>query len=224
MEFKFVYLYNISNTKQMKGKKMNENKPKRSIIKTILYALFYGIFMFIMCSFIFNSCRMSDTEIADDVIFDENTIKAYEADKENFEVLVYDIEKRFEAVEANKLLQLKYFYYIPEAEQMQLTIKYNTVYADAPTEDFIPFELILKDHSGNVIEDYFYEAAEKQGFGYIRIAWNGVKFTDESEYTLHINQEKDGKMVSRGSFLMQKSTTAHKAIKLNKKNAPYIFK
>ena len=202
---------------------MSSNTHKRSIVKTVVYALFYSVFIFIMSSFILNSCKMSDHEIADDVIFDKNTVKAYESSKENFNVQVYNIEKRFEAVEANKLLQLKYFYYIPEANQMQLTVKYNTEYAKAPTDEFMPFEIILKDQNGNTVDNYFFKGAEKDGYGYIRIAWNGVEFTEESEYTLTVNQEKDGKTVTRGTFLMQKPSTAHETLKLKKKNAPYIY-
>lgn len=202
---------------------MDQENTKRSIVGTILYALFIGVFIFIMSCFMINSCRMSDSDIADDVIFDDITKEIYEADKENFEVRVYNIEKRFEAVEANKLLQLKYFYYIPEADQMQLTIKYSTDYAAAPTKESIPLIITLKDHTGKIISDTFYECDEKQGYGYIRMAWNGVVFSDESEYTLFVDQEKDGKIVHRGTFLMQRAGTASEKVKLTKKNAPYIF-
>lgn len=202
---------------------MYEETNKKSIIKLILSGLFFAIFFFIMSSIIFNSCRMSDAEISDDVIFDEITINAYNKNKTDFKVYAYDIEKRFEAVEANQLLQIKYLYYIPEALQMQVTIKYNTSYAKMPTKDYIPFELILKDEEGNILNDYFYEPSENDGYGYIRVCWNGVEFSDSSEYTLHINQNVNGKTVTRGTFLMQKATTAYKEIKLTKNNAPYIF-
>ena len=202
---------------------MEQENTKRSIIGTILYALFIGLFIFIMSCFAINSCKMSDSDIADDVIFDETTKAVYESDKDGFEVRVYNIEKRFEAVEANKLLQLKYFYYIPEAKQMQLTIKYSTDYAAAPTKESIPLIITLKDHNGKVISDTFYECDEKQGYGYIRMAWNGVEFTSKSEYTLFVDQEKDGEIVNRGTFLMQKASTAYEDVKLTKKNAPYIF-
>ena len=203
---------------------MYEENEKKSIPRTVLTFLFLFLFIFIMSSFIINSCRMSDHEIADDVIFDTKTKDAYNSDKENFTVRVYNIEKRFEAVEGNQLMQLKYFYYIPSTNQMQLTVKYNTSYAATPTNDSIPFELLLKDQSGKTYNDYFYECAEKNGYGYIRVCWNEVEFLDKSEYTLLINQNKDGKMVSRGAFLMQKPSTAYEEIKLTKKNAPSIFR
>ncbi len=202
---------------------MNEENTKKSTVGSILYGLFFAVFIFIMSSFIFNSCRMSDHDIADDVIFNETTKSVYESSKDDFKVLVYDIEKRFEAVEANKLLQLKYFYYIPDAKQMQLTIKYNTSYASAPTKENQPFDIKLTDHEGNTKENYFYEAAEKDGYGYIRICWDDIYFSDTSEYTLFISQEVDGKIKERGRFLMQKPTTAYEEVRLNKKNAPYIF-
>jgi len=202
---------------------MNEESTKKSPVGMILYAIFFAIFIFIMSSIIFNSCRMSDHNIADDIIFDDMTKRVYEDSKDDFTVLMYDVEKRFEAVEANQLLQLKYFYYIPDAKQMQLTIKYNTSYAAAPTKQAIPFEILLKDHEGNNNSNYFYEAAEKDGYGYIRICWNNIHFDENSEYTLYINQEVDGKVKERGRFLMQKPSTAYKKMRITKKNAPYIY-
>ena len=166
---------------------------------------------------------MSDADIADDVIFNDVTFEAYKNSPENFKVMTYDLEKRFEAVENNQLLQLEYLYYIPTTQQMQLTIKYNTSYANVATDTFLPFILTLKNEAGEIHNDYFYQYDEKNGYGYIRICWNGVKFTDESEYTLRIEQQKGEKVVSRGLFLIQKSTTASKEIKLTEKNAPFIF-
>ena len=55
------------------------------------------------------------------------------------------------------------------------------------------------------------------------MAWNGVEFTSKSEYTLFVDQEKNGEIVNRGTFLMQKASTAYEDVKLTKKNAPYIF-
>lgn len=202
---------------------MYEEESKKSFLRFIISTLFMSVFVFIMCSFIFNSCRMSDSDIADDVIFDDKTDEVYKSSPDDFEVYTYDIEKRFEAIDGNQLLQLKYLYYIPSARQMQITIKYNTGYASPATDTYLPFELILKNHLGDVYEDYFYEFDEKSGYGYIRICWNNVDFTQDSEHILYINQEINGKMISRGSFLMQKATTAKEKTKLTKNNAPNIY-
>ncbi|MBR5308252.1 MAG: hypothetical protein IKU43_05730 [Clostridia bacterium] len=201
-----------------------ENEKKKSPIGVVFSALFFGIFLFIMCSIIFNSCRMSDSDICDDVIFDDRTYEAYNSSPEDFSVEAYDIEKRFEAVEANQLLQLKYLYYIPSAKQMQVTIKYNTSYAETTDSTELPLNLTLKNHTGEILDDFFFVTDVKDGYGYIRICWNNVEFSDKSEYTLHVTQKKGDKEVNRGSFLMQKATTAHKEIKLTKKNAPEIIK
>ena len=200
---------------------MYEESQKKSIIATMLYWLFIGLFLFILCAYIFRSCESS--EIEDDVIFDEITKKAYEQSPDEFKVINYGLEKRFEAVEANQLLQLKYLYYLPSAKQMQLTIKFNKSYARPATDSFIPFDLILKDQDGNTLTNYFYEHESNKRYGYIRVAWNDVEFTDKSEYTLHIMQEKDGKKVLRGSFLLQNGSTEHAEIRLTKDIAPYIF-
>lgn len=202
---------------------MYEENSKKSLFSVIFSAIFFAVFIFIMSSYIIRCSKMSDADIADDVMFNDITIAAYEKSPKDFKVLTYDLEKRFEAVEKNQLLQLEYLYYIPKTEQMQLTIKYNTSYANVATDTSLPFILTLKNEAGEVINDFFYQYDEKDGYGYIRVCWNGVKFTAESEHTLRIEQEKDGETVSRGLFLIQKSTTASKEIKLTEKNAPYIF-
>jgi len=197
---------------------MYDDEPKkRSLIGTILYSLFFGLFIFIMSSFIINSCRMHDHEIADDIIFDENTKNAYEKGTENFKVIEYGLkDKRFASVQANQLLQLKYLYYIPSANQAQLTIKYNTSYAEPASDTSIPFDIVLKDKNGIEMTDYYYEHAEKDGYAYIRMAWNNVEFSDKSEYTLHIELEKDGKQIVDESFLLQHAQTPHREMRLHK--------
>jgi len=64
--------------------------------------------------------------------------------------------------------------------------------------------------------DYYYEHAEKDGYAYIRMAWNNVEFSDKSEYTLHIELEKDGKQIVDESFLLQHAQTPHREMRLHK--------
>ena len=106
---------------------------------------------------------------------------------------------------------------------LDLTTAVTLFLKQALREQAIPFEILLKDHEGNNNNNYFYESAEKDGYGYIRICWNNIHFDENSEYTLYINQEVDGKVKERGRFLMQKPSTAYKKMRITKKNAPYIY-
>lgn len=202
---------------------MYEEKQQKSKMSFIFSCLFFAVFIFVMSSFIIRSCKMSDADIADDVIFNEASANVYKNDPNNFKVFVYDLEKRFESVDANQLLQLKYHYYIPSVKQTQITIKYNSSYAKPAAKDFVPFEIYLKDHNGDILDDYFYEYAEKDGYCYLRVAFNNVVYTDDSEYTLFIEQNIDNKTVSRGTFIIQKPSTASNVMKLDKKTAPFIY-
>ena len=135
------------------------------------------------------------------------------------------IEERFESVNDNKLLQMKYMYYIPEAKQMQVTVKYNTEYAGDTFGEEMPLTLVLKDHKGNILRDCYFKTDEKYGYGYIRVSYRGVEFTEDSEYTLYVyfkGETDTSKYI--GKFTMQDANSAYAPLKLTKKNAPELIK
>ncbi len=202
---------------------MYEEK-KKSLLGTILTCCFFSVGIFIICCFIFRSCKMSDVPLADDVLFDSEAMEIYKSAPEDFKVYTYGLRKRFESVDENYLLQVKYMYYIPAAKKMQVTVKYNTVYADAPTDNTLPFKLILKNEKSEEMTDYFYEHDVKNGYAYIRVCYNGVEVSDMTEYTLYVNLPmKDGTLKQIGKFIMQDANSTYGEIDLNKKTAPALF-
>ncbi len=203
---------------------MYEENKKRSLPVKILTYSFFSVGIFIISCFIFRSCKMSDAPICDDVLFDSELTEIYNAAPEEFTVYTYGLRKRFESVGENYLLQLKYMYYIPSAKKMQVTVKYNTVYADAPTDDTLPFELVLKNEKSTELKDFFYEYEVKNGYAYIRLCYNDIDVTDTSEYTLYINLPlQDGTSKQLGKFILQDSHSAYGKIRLTEKNAPAVF-
>lgn len=198
-------------------------EEKRPLWWRILAYLFYALGVFIIGCFVFRSCKMSDTALCDDVIFNEEIMQAYEKNPEEFKVYTYGLRKRVESVEANQLLQMKYLYYIPSVKHMQVTVKYNTSYAPEASDNSLPLGIVLRDSNNNVYDDYFYEHAEKDGYAYIRISFSNIEFTDESEYTLYVYMTKNSEEKQIGKFIMQDSNSAYREIKLTKKNAPAIF-
>lgn len=198
-------------------------EEKKSIVGRLLTYFIFALGIFVISCFIFRSYRMSDIPLCDDILFNENTYEAYNSDKDNFKVYTYGLRKRFESVLANQLLQLEYMYYIPDASQMQVTVKYNTSYAPVATKEKLPLRLVLKDEKSNEYNDFFYEFGDKYGYGYIRICYENVVFTDESEYTLFVYGDIDGEEKLLGKFIMQDSNSTYGEVKLNKKTAPELF-
>lgn len=203
---------------------MYEEHKKSSIIVKLLTWSFFSLGIFIICCFIFRSCKMSDAPICDDILFDSELYEIYNENPEEFKVYTYGLRKRFESVGENYLLQLKYMYYIPYAEKMQVTVKYNTVYAGVPTDTALPFDIILKNEKSEEMSDFYYEYDVKNSYAYIRLCYNNIKISDTSEYTLYINlpqQNKDTKQI--GKFILQDTHSAYSEIQLTKKNAPALF-
>ncbi len=198
-------------------------EEKKSIVGRLFTYLIFALGIFVISCFIFRSYRMRDIPLCDDILFNESTYEAYNSDKDNFKVYTYGLRKRFESVQANQLLQLKYMYYIPDASQMQVTVKYNTSYAPVATKEQLPLKLVLKDEKSNTYDNFFYEFGDKYGYGYIRICYENVVFTDESEYTLFVYGDIEGEEKLLGKFVMQDSHSARSEIKLDKKTAPNLF-
>ena len=166
---------------------------------------------------------MSDIEIADDVIFNDEIMQIYKESPEDFKVYTYGLRKRVESVDANQLLQMKNMYYIPSVKQMQVTVKYNTSYASAPDGKTLPLKLDLRDEENRSYDNYFYEYGDKNGYAYIRISFADVEFSETSEYILYVYLERNGEDKQIGKFIMQDSSSACREIKLTKKNAPALF-
>ena len=198
-------------------------EEKKSLIGRLFIYLIFALGIFVLSCFIFRSYRMSNIPLCDDILFNETTYEAYNSDKENFKVYHYGLHKRFESVLANQLLQMEYMYYIPIASQMQVTVKYNTSYAPVPTEDTLPLRLVLMDEKSNVYDDFFYEFGDKHGYGYIRICYENIVFTDESEFTMYVYGDIDGKEELLGKFIMQDSHSTYGEVRFNKKTVPQFF-
>lgn len=204
---------------------MYEERKKSSTPVKILTYSFFSLGIFIICCFIFRSCKMSDAPICDDIIFDSELYEIYNKNPEEFKVYTYGLRKRFESVGENYLLQLKYMYYIPSANKMQVTVKYNTVYAGVPTDTVLPFDIVLKNEKSEEMSDFYYEYELKNGYAYIRLCYNCIEVTDTSEYTLYINlPTADGSSKQLGKFILQDAHSAYSRISITKKNAPTLFK
>lgn len=136
-------------------------------------------FIIAVCAILFARCYMyNDSPIVKKVITDSKFTDAYNADKENFEVLQYGIKSSWVAIKENRLIEFNYLYYVPKTEQLQFSVKYNL---DLPGEDVgLPFKFKLTDSDGNEYTSYTYEFEKRYGYGYYRLCFDGIKLENDN--------------------------------------------
>ena len=192
-----IYLILILNSRG--GITLNNDKPrvKRITFGKIMRWFGVSIIVFIYSCIIIRSFVSCDVELTERVIYNGNTVKAYENEDEVY-VEKYPISDFWRSIGANQLLMIDNLYYSPLARQMQVSVKYNTSYADAPTSSRIPFGFYLLDEVGTRYEDYFFKTDLKNGYGYIRVCFEGIDIIkstpsgDERKiYTLFIEQKNE---------------------------------
>lgn len=156
------------------------------LIKIFIYCISFAV----VACIVIRSISFRSPSIAEKVIYNEVTEKAYEG-KETV-CRQYGMEDFWRSIDANQLLMLDNLYYLPESKQLQVLVKYRTSYAPAPTEDYIPFDLYLVDEVANKYTDLFYETDSKGKYGYIRVCFDGIYLTNEASgekklYSLYVD-------------------------------------
>ena len=120
------------------------------------------------------------------MITDSKFTDAYNADRENFEVLQYGIKSSWVAIKENRLIEFNYLYYVPKTEQLQFSVKYNL---DLPGEDVgLPFKFRLTDSDGNEYTSYTYEFEKRYGYGYYRLCFDGIKLENDDSAETETNK------------------------------------
>ncbi len=139
------------------------------LLKWIIYSV-----IFLMVAILVVRCNLySDDKIVKKVLVSETLEAAY--DDEGFKVEQYGMDSPWVVVEERRMVEFNYLYHIEAARQLQFSVKYNTdIVEHIRQEDGLPFKFKLVDSEHNVYEDYFFETAEKFGYGYIRLCFDGV--------------------------------------------------
>jgi hypothetical protein len=157
---------------------MEKQKNKKNIFKKI-FKIFAGIV--IASVYIIILARifvMRDSPIADKVVENEAIVSLCQTDGK-VTIERYEITDFYRNVNEGSYLGLSDLYYIPQTDNMQFTIKYNTDIADAPNEQDIPFKLYLTDEDANVYTEYEYITDTRFNYGYIRVCFDGIELIDE---------------------------------------------
>lgn len=154
----------------------NEEPQKKGftfgkLIKWIFLSLIILVYLILAARCV----QSSDHKIVDKVLVNDAFVKAYESSPEEFAVEKYGIEKAWADIREGRLLEFNSLYYVPLAKQLQISVKFNL---DLPLCEYdaeIPFRFRLRDEEGNEYTDYWYEFAEKTGYGYIRLCFEGIE-------------------------------------------------
>ncbi len=153
----------------------NEEPPKKGftigkLIKWVFLLLIILVYVILAARCV----QTSDHKIVKEVLVNDEFIKAYESNPENFKVEKYGIEKSWADIREGRLLEFNNLYYVPMASQMQLSVKFNMDLPQCEYDAEIPFKFRLRDENGTEYADYWYRFAEKMGYGYIRICFEDI--------------------------------------------------
>lgn len=171
----------------------NEEKKKPSLVKRLLraagIALILAVYLILMIRF-FVSC---DADIVDELLKTPAITAAYETyqangNSEAFEIQQYEVTDWYKSKDragdteqrGGKLLSVSNLYYIPAAESLQITVKFNLDILENRETDYsaaqLPFSFVLEDESGNLYTHLSaVKYAERYSFGYIRLCFDGIR-------------------------------------------------
>lgn len=121
-------------------------------------------------------CTMyRDDKIVSEILTDDTTLAAYQADPENFAVEQYGMSSPWIAIEDGRMVQFNFLYHIKAARQLQFSVKYNVdLIPYTPGQGELPMRFRLVDEDGTVYEDYFWKQKQRFRYNYIRVCFNGI--------------------------------------------------
>ena len=178
----------------------NGKKIAKITFKTVILA----ISLFIYAFFIFRLCSTQDApESVSSIVWNETARAAYAADPDGFQILSQEPST---FITDNGRFWISDVVYLPQAKQLQLTIKYNdsTVKylkealanqansakeddAETVTVDDImipdePFDYSVLDNSGNRYHEYASKADRKQNYNYRRLVFENITIPEYAAF------------------------------------------
>lgn len=156
----------------------------KRIFKTAAIAIIVGVYA-VFCVRFFVSC---DSQIADEILKTPAIAAAHEANPDGFEIQNYEITDWYKSKNrggeegdgGGKLLSVSELYYIPETDNLQVTVKFNLdilkIRDIKYSSESLPFKIYLEDEEQNKYYDYSaVKYDERYSFGYIRICFDGIE-------------------------------------------------
>lgn len=180
----------------------NEEPQKKGFtFAKLIKWLFLSLIILVYLILAARCVQSSDHKIVDKILVNVVFVKAYENSPEEFSVEKYGIEKAWDDIREGRLLEFNNLYYVPLAKQLQISVKFNLDLPLCEYEEEIPFRFRLRDDEGVEYTDYWYEFAEKTGYGYIRLCFEGIELEKpEEENAVEIAGEAEETQTSIGSY------------------------
>lgn len=125
------------------------------------------------------------------MIWTESTVAAYNADQSGFKVTFYPSTDSFSE---DSMYSINQITYIESIGQLQATVRYNEralkYLMEKKGVEALPegeiFVFKLKDNFGRVYTDYVYTAANRSGYGYRHVVFDGVDMDDVTLLLLEV--------------------------------------
>lgn len=163
-----------------------------NIVKITFKSLMLGISLFIYAFFIFRLCTMDDPKEMTKIIWNDVSRAAYAADPAGFEALDQEPNTY---INNEGTFWISNVVYLPSADQLQLTIKYNDstlkYLKQALGDETLvlpdePFSYSLLDEDGNRYTAYSSVSHHKQNYNYRRLVFEGIDMTDITDLYVDI--------------------------------------
>lgn len=167
--------------------------------------MFLSISFLIYAFFIFRLCSTGSPEAMKHVVWDDTVTAAYRADPEAFEIWKQD---PVAYITDDGRFWISDILYLPEAKQLQITVKYNNSTLKYLKEALVnaqvkayteengaaeetlpvitlpdePFDYTLLDDLGNRYPMTSTQSAKKQNYNYRRLVFDNIEMTETSSY------------------------------------------
>lgn len=203
----------------------DEKKPSvfKRVFKAIAVALIAAVYLILFIR-IFVSC---DSSVMKQIIKTDETEAIYR-EKGDVEIRQYEIRNWYKSIDNGRILSLDNFYYFPETENLQVSVKFNKKILADPNRTYsaedLPFAFYLEDETLAHYDEYTAVYDERYSFGYIRLNFSGVSLeidgqTDEEgnpavhNFELYIRKKNpDGTTEEFESFSLYTGSRAYKKI------------
>ena len=154
-------------------------------VKTVLKSLIFLTSLCIYLFFFFRICSSNDPRAMQRIVWNETTVAAYQQDPAAFEALE-QFPSAYMTVDGS--FWITNIVYLPEAKQLQVTVKYNDStlrkLKEAIGSDYSipeePFVYYLVDDKGNRYDEHSFISAEKSIYNYRRLVFENIDLTDVS--------------------------------------------
>ena len=170
-------------------------RPEKSKFRKFLEKFFsIGFVVFVFAVIGFMCVRLGQSKppkTMKEMIWTENAVAAYESDPEGFKVTYYPSTDSFSE---NNMYSINQITYTDGIGQLQATVRYNERtlkylmqekgLASLPEGEIFIFK--LRDNFGRVYTDYSYTVAERSGYGYRHVIFDGVDMEDVTQIILEI--------------------------------------